>query len=319
MDYRDEIYAYEDEAEDNYDHYYEDGYYGLEGMEDDGEVEEIHYIGYPPNGYSNYVETSLGSIDPNDRTLTVRVKNDGTTEAQAIIFGGNENAAQPTGVTVTVEESSHNEVREESKANPFKIAGLKYSVSDPLQFDSILQITRRTATGSSTVRVYQPRNATSPQNHAPDLIDDDNFQMDVTGQDSIRFKILPNTTAVFTFTIKARANMGNVLKGQNVAELSTTPRTTGLPQLDLVRRSQPTAFGLPARKPAMAQQMPQQVVVRKVRPAAKAQPQPPQAQPAGGLRSRMRAAPAAGQAPGIMPRQRPGGRVLTKVRKMRGQ
>ena len=48
--------------------------------------------------------------------------------------------------------------------------------------------------------------------------------------------------------IKARANMGNLLKGNNVAELSTVPRTTGLPQLDLLRKRKTTAFGLPARR-----------------------------------------------------------------------
>ena len=150
-------------------------------------------------------------------------------------------------MTVNIVESSHKEVREESKSNPFRIAGMKYSVSSSLQFDNVLRIERRTAAGSTTTRVYQPRNATSPQNFNQTLIDDDNFQMDVTGQDSLRFMVEDGVTAVFTFTIKARANLGNLLKGNNVAELSRAPRTTGLPQLDLIRRRRPTALGLPPR------------------------------------------------------------------------
>ena len=269
-DYDDELTNYEDEAEDRYDDYdYEDEYYededdfdtGLGGREDsyyddDYVDEEVEYM--PAMGdyedqydsmYDNYKATSIGKIDPNDRTLTVVVKNTSGADAEAIIFGGNEEAAQPAGVIVTVEESSHKEVREESKANPFKIAGLKMSVSDPLQFDNVMKVTKRTASGSNTVRVYQPRNATSPQNFTQQLIDDDNFEMDVTGQDSLRLIVKDGVTIVFTLTVKARANMGNLLKGNNVAELSRTPRTTGLPQLDLLRKSKPTAFGMnPKRK-----------------------------------------------------------------------
>lgn len=258
-EYDDEIRKYQQDAEERYDDYdygEEDDFdTGLDGNEDvyydDEYEEEVEYIPamgeYEDEiygGYDNYKSTSIGRIDPNDRTLTVVVKNEAEAEAEAIIFAGNEGPPQIEGVTVTVEESSHKEVQEESKAHPFKIAGMKMSVSDPLQFDNVLKINRRTATGTNTVRVYQPRNATSPQNFTQQLIDDDNFEMDVTGQDSLRFVIKPNATVVFTFTIKARANMGNLLKGNNVAELSSIPRTTGLPQLDLLRKRQPSAFGV---------------------------------------------------------------------------
>ena len=124
---------------------------------------------------------------------------------------------------------------------------MKMSVSNPLQFDNVLKVTRRTATGSNTVRVYQPRNATSPQNFSQQLIDDAAFEMDVTGQDSLRLLIKDGVTVVFTFTIKARANMGNLLRGNNVAELSRAPRTTGLPQLDLLQRKKKKSRGKPRK------------------------------------------------------------------------
>ncbi len=258
-DYDEEIMGYEDDAEDRYDDYndeyydeddFDAGFDGNEDSYDDDYEEEYEYVeAYDDDVYDNYQATSIGKIDPNDRTLTFVVENTSGADAEAILFGGNEDAAQVAGVSVSVEESSHKEVREESKSNPFKIAGMKMSVSDPLQFDNVMKVTRRTATGSQTVRVYQPRNATSPQNFTQGLIDDANFEMDVTGQDSLRFIIKNGVTAVLTLTIKARANMGNLLKGQNVAELSSSPRTTGLPQIDLLRMKKPSAFGLkPATK-----------------------------------------------------------------------
>ena len=262
-DYNDELMRYEEAAEDQYDDYDNDELYddeeddfdsGFEGLEDgyDDEYEDEYddyddYVDegeYDEEAYDDYSRSSIGKIDPNDRTLTVVVTNKSGAAAEAVIFGGNAEAAQPNGVSVDIEESSHKEVREESKSNPFKIAGMKYSVSNALQFDNVLRIDRRTASGSKTTRVYQPRNATSPQNFTQQLIDDDNFEMDVTGQDSLRVVVEDGVTAVFTFTIKARANLGNLLKGSNVAELSRAPRTTGLPQLDLIRRRRPTALGL---------------------------------------------------------------------------
>ena len=212
---------------------------------DDDDYEYEDYIPFEDEMYDSYKTSTVGRIDPNDRTITVVVKNDSDADKEAIVFGGNESPAVPDGVSITVEESSHKEVQEESKSNPFKISGMKMSVSDELQFDHVLSITRKTATGSKTARVYQPRNATSPQNFSGKQIDDSSFEMDVTGQDSLRFTIRSKATAVFTFTIKARANMGNILKGSNVAELSRAPRTTGLPQIDLMRqrrrRRPPTA------------------------------------------------------------------------------
>ena len=257
-DYNNELMEYEQDAEDRYDDYnYEDEFEsGFEGLEDEyydedyeEDMEHIPTEEYPDGQYDGYSMSSVGRIDPNDRTLTIVVKNTSGETAEAILFGGNEEAAQPAGVTVTVEESSHKEVREESKSNPFRVSGMKMSVSNSLQFDNVMKINKRTATGSNTVRVYQPRNASSPQNHSQLLIDDGNFEMNVTGQDSLRLMVNEGTTIVLTLTINARANMGNLLRGGNVAEVSHTPRTTGLPQIDLLRNRRPKPYGLkPGRR-----------------------------------------------------------------------
>ena len=157
-DYNDELMRYEEAAEDQYDDYDNDEMYddeeddfdtGFEGLEDgyDEEYEDEYddYDDYADEGeydddaYDDYTKSSIGKIDPNDRTLTVVVTNKSGARAEAVIFGGNAEAAQPNGLTVEIEESSHKEVREESKSNPFKIAGMKYSVSNALQFDNVLR------------------------------------------------------------------------------------------------------------------------------------------------------------------------------------
>jgi len=259
-----EIRKFEAEAEDRYEDFDEDNFEaGTEGHDsfDEDSYEEVEYVGVEDNfdedHFDNPQQSSIGRIDPNDRTLTITITNTSGADAQVIVFGGNENAAQPAGVTVLVQESSHAEVREESKANPFKIAGMKMSVSDPLQFDNVWTILRKSAAGSLNSHPYQPRNATSPQNTNPNLIDDSAFEMDVTGQDSIRFLQKTGVKTTLTFTIKARVRMGNVLGGQNVAEVSTAPRPTGLPQIDLAKQRPTSAFGM--------KQKPQRVIRKIVR------------------------------------------------------
>ena len=41
--------------------------------------------------------------------------------------------------------------------------------------------------------------------------------------------------------------MGNVLGGQNVAEISNMPRATGLPQIDLMQQRPQPVFGMKPR------------------------------------------------------------------------
>ena len=263
-DYNYELMRYQDDAEERYDNYddmemydeeeddFESGMDGLEddydGYDDDFDDDEGYIDPYDDEDYDNYSRASIGKIDPNDRTLTVTIKNTTDEAKTAIIFGGNQESQQPDGVTVEVEESSHKEVREESKSNPFKIVGLKYSVSSALQFDNVLKIVNKTASGTITTRVWQPRNSSSPQNFDKNMVDSGGFAMNVSGQSSIRLVINPNTTSVFTFTIRARANMSNLLEGRNVAELSRTPRMTGLPQIDMRYQKRPRAFGLRSRR-----------------------------------------------------------------------
>lgn len=253
--YEDDPYEYDLEYDgyddyDGYDEYYEEDYgYPPQPLSyADSYIPAYEGAAFEDDGYDSYVGKSIGRINPNDRTITVTVINTGATPAEAIIFGANENAAQPVGITVNVQESSHAEVREDSKSNPFTIMGMKMTVSDPLQLDNILKLVERSSAGKFERHVYQPRSATSPQNFNGNMIDDNTFEFEVTGKKSIRLDINPGVTVVFTFTIVARANMSNVLRGRNVAEMSRAPRKTGLPQIDLLQQRRRLPFGMHAAR-----------------------------------------------------------------------
>jgi len=265
--YDDELIHYQEDAEERYDDYhsFDDDddeflpeFEEADGIYDDDYEEEIEYITEPDytddDMYDNYrrkTTSPFGKIDPNDRTLTFVIKNTTDNDAEAILFGANAAESQKNGVSVDVAESSHQIVRNESFSNPFQITGMKMSVSDPLQFDNVLKITKQTATGSVTERVFQPRTGTSPQNFSQQLIDLPSWEMTVGPQDALRFLVRAKAEVVFTFTIAARVNMRNLLKGKNVAEISRTPRPTGLPTWDMQTTKKSAVFGIRRGKPKM--------------------------------------------------------------------
>jgi hypothetical protein len=230
MNYEDELERYERDGEDRYDNY---GGQGLPDEDDfyyeDDEYELVDGLG--DEEYDSYSNDAVGRLDPNDTTYTFVVTNTTDEEHEVVLFGANENLSPPAGVTVEVAESSHNEVREESKANPFTIVGMKMSVSNSQQFDNVLFLYEKTSTGRTTTNVRQPRTWQSPQNFDQKSIHAINFTMHVTGKTSLRFKAKKGTT-VFTFSVQSRTNLGNVLIGKNVAEVNTAPSVTGLPQMD---------------------------------------------------------------------------------------
>ena len=146
-EFAEDLMAYQEEAEDQFDDYYQEDYEdnfdtGYEGNDDFYEEEFEHYDGYDDfvtphyssdefgdfeerydsfvsveedDDFDSFKKATIGKIDANDRTLTIVVTNKSGSAAEAIIFGANEGSGQPAGVRVDVQESSHGEVREESK------------------------------------------------------------------------------------------------------------------------------------------------------------------------------------------------------------
>lgn len=261
----DELERYERDGEERFDNFggYEGDFEDSEHFEDDQYYEEYEddYDGYEEDfeyvteyeddqdDYDGYSVNQVGRLDPNDTTYTFVINNTGNTEEEVVLFGANENLPPPSSGTVSVDvaESSHSEVREESKANPFTIVGMKMFVTNLEQFDNVLNLYERTSGGRVTTHVVQPRNYQSPANQDKYLIHALDFEFEVTGKSSLRFLVKPGKTS-FTFNISNRTNIGNVLQGKSVAEVNTKPQATGVPSIDMQRMPNPARLGRPARR-----------------------------------------------------------------------
>ncbi len=179
-------------------------------------------------------------LDPNDRTWTVSVTNGSSTVAvTAIIFGANYDltdvANTAAGVTVTVSESSHLQVKTELLSQPVRILGMKMTVVSATQFNNVLSLYDRKSTGAEEKRLFQPLNYRSAQNQITTQIDAPSFELLLTASTRIEFTINKSETVTFTFTIVQKAQLQNVLRNAPVAANSNTPAPTGLPQIDMPR------------------------------------------------------------------------------------
>ncbi|MFA6501295.1 MAG: hypothetical protein WCT85_00750 [Parachlamydiales bacterium] len=178
-------------------------------------------------------------LDPNDRTLTITVANSNTgTTATATIFGSTKDltdASLPAGVTVTVAESSHLQVKTELLTNPFRIQGMKYTVTTVGQFSKPLFLYEESSTGGLIRRIWQPLNYRSAMNQLTTQIDAPTFELLVSGKTYIQFVLLASESVTFTFSLSEKSEMKNVLQGESVIERSPVSAPTGVATYDAMK------------------------------------------------------------------------------------
>jgi len=180
------------------------------------------------------------TLDPNDRTWTVKVVNNSSAAAAtATIFGAvldlTDTLNTSAGVTVTVAESTHLQLKTESLGQPVRILGLKMTVVSATQFANVLYLFDQKSTGALERRLFQPLNFRSAQNQLVSQIDAPSFELLVTPTMYIQFQINPSEVVTFTFTIVEKALFGNTLRNSPVVAVSNRPAPTGLPQIDMPR------------------------------------------------------------------------------------
>ena len=180
------------------------------------------------------------SLDPNDRTWTISITNGSSTvSATAIVFGSiydlTDTKNTAAGVTVTVSESSHLQVKTEILGQPVRILGMKMTAVSATQFSNVLSLYDVKSTGAEEKRLWQPLNYRSAQNQISTQIDAPSFELLVKPSTRIEFTINKSETVTFTFTIVQKAILENVLRNSSVVAGSSSPAPTGLPQIDMPR------------------------------------------------------------------------------------
>jgi hypothetical protein len=180
------------------------------------------------------------SLDPNDRTWTVKVTNNSSTAAAtATVFGSVKDltdvANTAAGVSVTVAESSHLQLKTELLSQPVRIIGMKMTVVSATQFSNGLTLYSVKSTGANESRPWQPLNYRSAQNQLTTQIDAPSFELLLNANTYIQFTINASEVVTFIFTITQKTILSNTLRNSPVVAQSNTPAPTGLVQIDMPR------------------------------------------------------------------------------------
>ena len=178
-------------------------------------------------------------LDPNDRTWTFTIANTATTAKTATLFGAvldPTDALNTGGVTVSVAESNHIQVKFETLSQPVRILGLKMTVAvSATQFANVISLYDQKSTGALEKRLFQPLNYRSAQNNLLTQIDAPSFELLITPTVYLQFTINASETVTFMFTIVEKAQLHNVLRNAPVVAVANRPAPTGLVQVNMPR------------------------------------------------------------------------------------
>lgn len=192
------------------------------------------------------------TVESLDRTLTYKIVSTGTTGTantaadEVTIFGANRGVTGVAGttgtgtnITVTLEESSFDEMNQEIKGNPVVVQGARFFVANSLQFNNVWTVVKKIPTGKQIQYNWQPNNYISPTNFRSDVLDAPDFGMVVDGRTYISFLCgryaAPNEHTL-VLTVKARSTNVMQLFGQSPKQLATAIRPTGNPVADEINK-----------------------------------------------------------------------------------
>lgn len=158
----------------------------------------------------------FGSIDPNDSTLTFKIKNSSETDVvTARLFGSVKDLfdkKQSEFISVDVLESSHEQVKLQILSDPILIIGMKMSAKHSTQFAKRWGIYRERMTGRMLKKPFAPVNFIHAANNLTTQIDAPFFELVVDKNTFIDIPINPLEEVTILFYIAAEFNFFESIK-----------------------------------------------------------------------------------------------------------
>jgi hypothetical protein len=159
------------------------------------------------------------ALNPVDRTLSVTLTPISTTiSGAARIFGAfvspDETYNTANNMTVAISESSHIQVKKASEANPFRVKGVLYTVSNALQLAQPIVITKASIAGSSEIATWQPQNYTAPTNYNALQIKTSALQAVIDGYTRFDINFLAGYNASMILTINDKVDQSSLLSNK---------------------------------------------------------------------------------------------------------
>jgi len=178
------------------------------------------------NGFSQLADSN--------KTLTVVCQNTATAGADVtcVVFGAYlySGSTQPNaGAVVTIDESSHAQVREQSKSQPFWVNGLRMAVSDATQLSKITQIQYKNPSGDDIIKKFRPASYRTASQLTTTQIDAPNYTFGVDGSCQMNVPVSYGQSVTWTLNIGGRFDASNLVEGTSpILVANQKPLNTGL-------------------------------------------------------------------------------------------
>lgn len=168
----------------------------------------------------------FSKLSDGEKYYTVVVTNTQTSGAAvtAIVFGANQYSGSTqanAGVTVTVQESSHAEVRSESQNSPFWVNGLRYMCATASQLQGqVPTIQRRNSAGVTESVQFRPLSFKTADQQSTTQIDAPNYAFQVDGTVSMQVPVIASEVLTILFQIGGRFNASQSVSGKSPLEVA---------------------------------------------------------------------------------------------------
>lgn len=161
---------------------------------------------------------SFAALQDSNKILTVVCSNTATAGAdvECIVFGAFQysGSTQPNaGAVVTINESTHAEVREQSKSQPFWINGFRYKGSVASQLDKIAKIVYKNPSGDETTKKFSASTYLTAAQLNTLQADITNYSFGVDGTTQIVVPVSFGQYVTLILQIGGRFDASNLVEG----------------------------------------------------------------------------------------------------------
>lgn len=180
---------------------------------------------------NQFTGVSSKRIDTLNKTITVIITAGDlapTGYGNYVLFGGDiygfaRFAGSDSGITITVQESSHSEVKRETASCPWIIERVMWSTSNNDNLQNNIVYGSRDFTGFIEQEQAQPLNYAEPEtfysaNRNIRITDFNGLVID--GTHAFTGRIQGSSTITMIFTVKAKIERANMLEAQNIIEMA---------------------------------------------------------------------------------------------------
>jgi len=205
--------------------------------------------------FSNYGGGMENGMSQLNRTLTVVITNATNVASSYILFGYNQygtEGTQGTGVTVTINESSYNQVLRETGSIPYEFVQAKFNTTSSTNLSYVVSYTVKDATGQILTRTFTPLTYQEPENNNTSLVRIPDFNgVVLDGQTVFTASIAASSTITYILTLKAKSNLANSLAGSSIVTAAGAPAPNGTAPIQLTLAN-PSFVGVPATQPGVS-------------------------------------------------------------------